>query len=155
MPGIAHARIIVRLRGRSPPAISRPTRSPMIVTVHLFVSSGRFRSFAEMRAFIDEQYTEDGDGIPSAFMTEVGLRDYEPGCIEAIHRGSPVPVRQLLLGVSWESAWVHAVPADLVADSAIGVYSPNIVTTPENASLDYVGAYEFDTRTGLTPSRPA
>ncbi|CAB3960317.1 MULTISPECIES: immunity 22 family protein [Burkholderia] len=127
----------------------------MIVTVHLFISSGRFRSFAEMRSFIDERYTEDGDGIPSAFMTEVGLRGYEPGCIEAIHRGDPVPVQQLLRGASWESAWVHAVPADLVADSAIGVYSPNVVTTPENASLDYVGAYEFDTRTGLTSARPA
>jgi len=118
----------------------------MIVTVHLFVSSGRFHSFTDMRTFIDARYTEDGDSIPSAFMTEIALRDYEPGCIEAIHSDEPVPVSQLLNGASWGSAWVHAVPADLVADSAICVYSPNIATTPGNASVRYVGTYEFDTR---------
>ncbi|VWC81574.1 hypothetical protein BLA50215_01279 [Burkholderia lata] len=120
----------------------------MLVTVHLFISSGRFHSFTDLRAFIDARCTEDGDGIPSAFMTEIGLRDYEPGCIEAIHSGEPVPVPQLLSGASGESAWVHAIPAGLIADSAICVYSPNIVATPGNASVDYVGTYEFDTRSG-------
>ncbi len=49
-------------------------------TVHVLISTGRFRSFDEMRAYIDETYTEDGDGISSALMREVGLSECEPGC---------------------------------------------------------------------------
>ncbi len=58
-----------------------------MATVHVFVSTGRFHSSEEMRRFIDETYTDDGDGIPSPFMREVGLSEYEPMCIEAIHSG--------------------------------------------------------------------
>jgi Immunity protein 22 len=71
--------------------------------VHVFVSTGRFRSFEEMRAFIDETYTGDGDSVASEFMKEVGLTNYEPGCIEAIHSksGTALPVALLLAGASW------------------------------------------------------
>jgi hypothetical protein len=66
-------------------------------TVHVFVSTGRFRSSDELRAYIDPDYDEedeDGDRIPSPFMTEVGLTRYEPMCIEAIpsESGHPVPL---------------------------------------------------------------
>ena len=56
-----------------------------MILVYVFISTGRFRGFADMRAFIDETYTADGDGIPSPFMREIELKGYEPGCIEAIH----------------------------------------------------------------------
>jgi Immunity protein 22 len=48
-----------------------------MATVYVFLSTGRFRSLKEMRQFIDQTYTEDGDGIPSSFMREVGLSEYE------------------------------------------------------------------------------
>jgi hypothetical protein len=44
----------------------------MMDTVHVLISTGRFKSSHEMRSYIDETYTDDGDGIPSAFMREVG-----------------------------------------------------------------------------------
>ena len=44
--------------------------------VHVFTSTGRFRSLEELRAYVDATYTADGDGIPSAFMEEVDLRAY-------------------------------------------------------------------------------
>lgn len=37
-------------------------------TVQVFISTGRFRSFDEMRTYIDQNYNEDGEGIPSEFM---------------------------------------------------------------------------------------
>ena len=72
-------------------------------TVHIFISTGRFKSLDEMRAYIDETYTDDGDGIPSTFMNEVGLSEYEPHCIEAFPSKSakPVPLSELVAGASY------------------------------------------------------
>jgi hypothetical protein len=74
-----------------------------VETVHIFVSSGRFQSFDEMRTYIDATYTKDGDEVPSAFMQEVELTDYEPGCIEAIPSPSsrPVLLAELMAGASY------------------------------------------------------
>jgi hypothetical protein len=72
-----------------------------MATVHVFVSTGRFRSRDEVREFVDETYDEDGEGTPSPFMAEVGLTDHEPACIEAIHRDRPVPLADLLAGASY------------------------------------------------------
>lgn len=59
---------------------------------------GRFKSLEEMRPYIDPTFAADGDEVDSAFMQEVGLDDYEPGCIEAIpaNTGAPEPLRELL-----------------------------------------------------------
>ena len=86
--------------------------------VHIFVSTGRFRSFEEMRAYVDETYTEDGDGIPSAFMREVDLSEYEPNCIEAIPSkcGSPVPLSELLAGTSYADQWLPNLDGNAVKD---------------------------------------
>ncbi len=114
-----------------------------MATVHVFVSTDRFRSFEEMRAFIDQNYTEDGDGVPSAFMREVGLSGYEPGCIEAIHHGQPVPLPDLLAQTSYADQWISRVERSRRADCAICVFEPNSVRHPWRSSLVYIGAFEY------------
>lgn len=115
----------------------------MSEVVHLFVSIGQFSSFVEMRHYIEQTYTEDGDGIDSDFMTEVGLDDYEPGCIEAYHKAQPVDLPALLEGASYGDQWIYLVPQDLMADAAICVFAPNALRTPQRSSLTYVGAFRY------------
>ncbi len=114
-------------------------------SVHIFISTGRFKSFDEMRAYIDETYTEDGDGVPSTFMLEVGLSEYEPGCIEAIlsETGRPVPLTELLEGASYCDRWLPALDGSRRADAAICVFAPNRVERPGDCSLEYIGAFGF------------
>ena len=112
-------------------------------TVHIFISSGKFRTFEEMRAFVEQTYTEDGDGVPSLFMREVGLSGYEPGCIECLHRRRPVPLTELLAGASYSEQWLPGLDGSWLADSAICVFAPNEVRHPHTNSLDYVGAFEY------------
>jgi hypothetical protein len=114
--------------------------------VHLFISTGRFHSFEEMREFIDETYTADGDGVPSPFMREVGLSDYEPGCIEAIHEGKPMTLAELLSGASYDDQWLPKVDGKRVADSAICVFAPNRLRHPQCSSLEYLGAFDYIVR---------
>jgi hypothetical protein len=111
--------------------------------VHVFVSTGRFRSFAELRSFIDQSYTEDGDGVASAFMREVGLSGYEPGCIEAICHPQAVPLAVLLSGVSYSNQWLSRLDVGRLADAAICVLAPNRVRHPERCSLEYLGAFRY------------
>ncbi|HEY2585010.1 MAG TPA: immunity 22 family protein [Tepidisphaeraceae bacterium] len=114
--------------------------------VHVFVSTARFRSFDDMRAFIDKTYTEEGEGVPSPFMREVGLTGYEPGCIEAIHAGTPTPLSTLLSTASYADQWLPKVDGSQTADAAICVFAPNGVTRPSASSLQYVGAYDYQVR---------
>ena len=113
--------------------------------VHVFVSTGRFRSFEEMRVYIDETYTDDGDGIPSVFMREVDLSEYEPGCIEAIpsKSGSPVPLSELLAGMSYADQWLPNLDGSRQADAAVCVFAPNRVGQPNGCSLEYLGAFGY------------
>ncbi|HET7231760.1 MAG TPA: immunity 22 family protein [Longimicrobium sp.] len=114
-------------------------------SVHVFISTGRFRSFGELRAYVDETYNEDGDGVPSAFMREAGLSEYEPGCIEAIPSecGSPVPLSRLLAGASYSGQWLPRLDGARRADAAICVFAPNRVEHPGRCSLEYLGAFEY------------
>jgi hypothetical protein len=114
-------------------------------SVHVFVSTGRFRSFEEMRAYIDMTYTEDGDGVPSAFMREVGLQRYEPMCVEAnpSESGRPLPVAELIAGCSWADRWLPALDGTKTADAAICVFTPNLVPYPERCSLEHLGVVHF------------
>jgi hypothetical protein len=115
-------------------------------TVHVFVSTGRFHSFEEMRAFIEETYTDDGEGVPSAFRQEAGLSRYEPGCIEAIYSesGRPVVLTELLAGASYSGQWLPALDGSRLADAAICVFAPNEVRRPEQCSLEYLGGLPYN-----------
>ena len=114
-------------------------------TVHVFISTDRFRSFDEMRAYIDETYTEDGDGVPSVFMQEVGLFEYEPGCIEAIPSGSglAVPLSELLADASYSDQWLPYLDRSRLADAAICVFAPNEVKHPKESSIEYLGSFPY------------
>jgi hypothetical protein len=113
--------------------------------VHIFISTGRFRSFDQMRDYIDETYTEDGDEIPSTFMEEVGLSEYEPDCIEAVssETGGPVPLAELLAEASYSEQWLARLDGSRLADAAICVFAPNEVERPGDCSMEYLGAYEY------------
>ena len=113
--------------------------------VHVFLSTGRFRSFDEMREYIDPLYTQEGDAIPSAFIREIGLSGYEPMCIEAIpsESGSAAPLSELLVGASWSDQWLAHVDGSRLADAAICVFAPNRVDHPSGSSLEYVGAFDY------------
>jgi hypothetical protein len=116
-----------------------------VAVVHLFASSGQFSSFDEMRRFIDQTFSEDGDGIASEFMREAGLDNgYEPSCIEAYWTAATIDVGSLLAGASYGDQWVHLIPPDVTANAAICVFEPNRMRTPENASLTYLGSFPFD-----------
>lgn len=117
-------------------------------TVHVFISTGRFRSLAEMREYIDVAYDEDdedGEGEDSAFMTEVGLEEYEPGLIEAVPSasGRPVPLSELLAAASYADQWLPQLDGTRLADAAVCVYPPNVVADPAGCSLEYLGAFEY------------
>lgn len=111
--------------------------------VHIFISTGRFRSFDEMRAFIEETYSDNGDAIRSPFICEVDLSGYEPACIEALHSGRPVPLTDLLRGSSYSEQWLSQVDGSQTADSAICVFAPNRVGRPVGSSLQYIGPFEY------------
>jgi hypothetical protein len=112
-------------------------------TVHVFLSTARFGSFDELREFVDESYTEDGDGVPSRFMHELGLSHYEPCCVEVMHEERPTTVAELLAAASYADQWLPRVDGTRMADSAICVCAPNRLSHPQRSSLDYVGAFRY------------
>lgn len=110
--------------------------------MHVYTSTGRFRSFAEMRSFIEETYDEDGDSNPSDFMREIALRSYEPGCIEAIYSVKAIPLQTLLAKASYSDQWLGLVSGRDAAE-AICAYEPNVVENPQGCSLTYIGAFPY------------
>src|SRR6476646_6990985 len=110
-------------------------------TMHVFISTGRFRSPEEIRAFVDPTYTEDGDRVPSAFMREVQLSSHDPDFIEAVHRERPVPLPELLAGASWAKQWLPLLGDGRRANAAVCVFGPNRVGRPEGSALEYCGAF--------------
>jgi hypothetical protein len=114
--------------------------------VHVFISTARFSSFAEMRSFIDPAYTADGNCVPSHFMREVGLTDFEPGCIEAIREERPTALAELLADASYGDQWVPQLDGRRIADSAICVFAPNRLRHPHRSSLEYIGAFDYVAR---------
>jgi hypothetical protein len=115
--------------------------------VHVFTCSGRFASWEALQAYLAPAYTEDGDAVPSPFFLETGLTDYEPACIESALLASPAPLAELLDGVSYADSWLaHACVdgQDLLADTAVCVFSPNRLAHPQRSSLHHVGSYAYD-----------
>src|SRR5688572_24517996 len=116
------------LDGRAAELLTNPVEG-LMEEVHLFVSTGRFRSLAEVRAYTDETYDDDGNGLPSPFMAEVGLDEYEPNCIEAYPSasGRPVPLAELLAGASYWEQWLPPVAGTSLADAAIFLFLPTLL----------------------------
>ena len=83
--------------------------------------------------------------MPSLFMREVGLRNYEPGAIETVRRDQPVPVADLLAGASSSDDWLRDPDESLLVDTAVCVFTPNRVANPAACSLLYLGLFEYST----------
>ena len=113
-------------------------------TVHIFASCGRFASREALKAFVIPTYSEDGDRIDSAFMREVGFTKYEPMCIEAIHSEVSKPLSALLARTSYCQQWLPKVGDSSDADSAVCVFSPNVIVRPQDSSMRYCGAFAYD-----------
>jgi hypothetical protein len=111
-----------------------------MATLHVFVSTGRFHSRDAVREFVDETCDDDGEGIPSPFMAEVGLREYEPGCIEVTHRARPTPLAELLAGASYADQWLPRRPDGRRGGLRL---RPNEVEHQEGSPLEYCGAFEY------------
>jgi hypothetical protein len=112
-------------------------------TIHVFISTGRFRSMEELRAFINPTYKEDGEQVPSAFMREVQFLRCDPDFIEAFHREGPVPLPELLAGTSWADQWLSQLGGGRLADAAVCVFGLNRMGRPEDSSLEYCGAFGY------------
>jgi len=112
--------------------------------LHLFISKGRFNSEEELDQYIKPEYTDDGDKINSPFMKEVGLSSFEPGCIEATFESEECEIIELLEGSSYEEQWLNSVPENLKANVAVTVYEPNVLTSPNLCTLEYLGGYNYE-----------
>ena len=113
--------------------------------VHIFVSTGRFESFDELDSFVHKAYSPDGCGINSQFMEEVQLTNYEPMCIEIsiTDKGNVAALTDLLSGASYSGQWIDRIDANVTADAAICVFSPNELGQPGGTSLVYIGCFEY------------
>jgi Immunity protein 22 len=112
--------------------------------VHVFASNeGRFASWDDLRAYVLETYTEDGDGIPSAFARETQQAAYEPASVECYWSERTVPLAQLMRGASYGDQWLASTP-NAMANAVICVFEPfNVLRAPEASSLTYLGAFPF------------
>ncbi|MEU8515213.1 immunity 22 family protein [Kitasatospora sp. NPDC048722] len=116
--------------------------------VHVFLSRGRFSSFEDIRDHVDPEWSENGDATPSPFMTEAGIAELEPMCVEAVHAReeghcAPVVPEVLLRGASYADQWLSQVESTESADAAICVYAPAVVTTPHGTALHYLGRFTY------------
>src|SRR5687768_12971016 len=105
-----------------------------MATVHVYSSLGRFRSYDELRAYIDPKYADDGDRTDSDFMREVQLARLEPMCIEAVQSEAPSALSALLDGVSYSEQWLRHLDGAKMADAAICVFEPNAIQCPGGSS---------------------
>lgn len=114
--------------------------------VHVFLSRGRFSSEEDIRDYIDQRWSESGDAEPSVFMGEAEIAEFTPMCVEAIHAQdvghlAPVPPPVLLREASYADQWLSQVESAELADAAICVFAPNLVTNPHGTSLRYLGQF--------------
>ena len=126
------------------PAPLRPNVGHDMATVHIFAVRDRFSSLEAIRKFVDPTYSEDGDCIDSSFMREVGFQTFEPMCIEVVHSGTAKSLAELLDGASYCEQWLSSLTASFEADSAVCVFSPNVLVHPERSSLRYCGSCSFN-----------
>jgi hypothetical protein len=53
-------------------------------------------------------------------------------------------LRHLLDGVSYLEQWTMRLDSTMEADTAICVFSPNVVERPNTSSMTYVGAFSYE-----------
>ena len=111
--------------------------------VHVFASTGVFRSPEALSAYINQRYNDDGDTVESAFMREVRLTAYEPMSIESVCAEASTSLRELLLGASYAEKWLALVPSNIEATEAICVFEPNVVADPPGCRMQYHGAFRY------------
>ena len=114
--------------------------------VHVFACSGCFASREALQAYLAPSCTDDGDALPSPFILETGLTHYEPACMESAMLASPVPLAQLLDGVSYGDSWLAQACTDaqgMLADTGVCVFAPNQLAHPRRSSLRHVGSYPY------------
>jgi hypothetical protein len=114
-----------------------------MAVVHVFATSNRFRSESELDQFVDPLYSEDGDCTPSQFMREIQLSNFEPMCIESVYSEEALPLTDLLDGVSYLPQWQEQIPPGVRASAAVCVFEPNLVMTPQNSTLAYIGRFHY------------
>ena len=112
---------------------------------HLYISKNRFSSKKELESYIEPTITLE-DVIDSVFMKEIALSDYEPMCIERIYKEKPWEIRKLLMRFSYSKQWTSQLDLSRSANVAIAVFPPNIVKTPDNSSIEYLGRFKYEDR---------
>ncbi|PCJ38452.1 MAG: hypothetical protein COA99_12020 [Moraxellaceae bacterium] len=114
--------------------------------LHIFVSADKFHSAFALNDYLQPSYNAAGEVVASKFMKEIGLLGFEPMAIEASFKEKVESVRKLIAGFPFEEAWSGLIEESLTANIAIAVYEPNIVSSPENAGIQYLGCYNYDDR---------
>jgi hypothetical protein len=115
-----------------------------MAVVHVFAASNRFRSESELHQFVDSLYSADGDRAPSRFMREIQLSNLEPMCIESVYSEEALPLTDLLDGVSYLPQWQEQIPPGVRASVAVCVFEPNVVMTPQNSTIAYIGPFHYE-----------
>lgn len=127
--------------------MSTKTFRKAMSSVLLFSAKKAFHSEKALRAYLHPSYSRDGDMMASDFMREVGLKGYEPMCIEAVREPRPTSLKSMLAGFSYSEQWAHLVAEDSSIDTIVLVYSPNIVTRPEGAlRLKFHAAFPYSSK---------
>lgn len=112
-------------------------------TLHLYVANKCFKDNTHFEEYIDPNYDEDGDFFESSFMKEVQLEEYEPMCIEKVFIEDSIPAKDLLEGASYFEQWLKKVETDELINSAVIIYEPNRLVSPEKSIMKYLGEFEY------------
>ena len=115
-----------------------------MAALHLFVSANRFFTAMTLNDYIQPTYSSNGEMTESAFAGEVGLTHFDPMHFEVVYKSKNHPVRSLLAGLPHEAKWVSQVPESIDANVAIVVYEPNRLSKPQDATVQYVGCYQYE-----------
>ena len=103
--------------------------------VNIFLAHRRFTSTDELR-----QFTVSTNGKAATFLQEVGLENADPTKIKLIHKSAGETLFHLLADAPDFDRWGNKVRYLAgVYDTAILVYEPNPMKTPEASTLYYMG----------------
>ena len=108
--------------------------------VNIFLANRRFASRDEMKKFVSSE-----NGSQAQFLQEIGLRDANLSNIQLIFKPNAESIYKLLEGAPDFDRWGKKVRYVAgVYDSAILVYEPNLMRTPEATTLYYMGRLVYE-----------